>query len=283
MTDHGLTTNRRCVLSRQAVDLAEGDLALLADVLDTTPHTLSDELGRRPWFVNDLLREPAVIELALGHDTTQLSHLSPNLFFSIVAFHAADELCEATWVADWISPKSRLPVFDVEPLLEFSDNPRRLAFVARLLAGFAAPEAPPVPVDAFDFADLVRWLDAVEPDTRTVLLCRLGDLALFMAGVFPDATGAAVLDIADADALGRSVGMDPDEVLELVDAGSTTPGLTAMETLGAAWYNAAAADERATPKVIVDIAARIRPARRFLNHVADRYLTPGDMGWALGA
>lgn len=271
-------------MTRQAVDLAEADLIVLADVLDTSPRVLRSELERRPWFVNDLLREPAVVELALGADSGRIDLLSPNLFFTVVAFHAADELAEATWVADWVGPKSRLPVFDVEPLLEFSDNPRRLAFVARLLAGFAAPEPPPVPADALDLSDLVRWLDAVEPAARIVLLRRLGDLALFLAGVFPDATGGKVLALADVEALAASVGLAPDELLDLIDAGSAAPGFTALETLSAAWYTAAAeADQRTTPKVMVDIATRIRPARRFLNHLADRYLNPDQMTWAVGS
>ena len=268
-------------MTRQSFDLADRDLAALAGVMDTDVETLGDELARRPWFLNDVLRHPDTVDAVLNGVGLGPGAVSPLLFFAVVAHQAAAELADTTWVNDWAGPKSRLPVFDVDPLLEFTDGPGRLLFVARLLADFAMPEPVPVPADNLDLDDLVRWLDAAEPGDRIVLLRHLGDLALFQAGVFPDANGSRVLESWEAEHLGRSAGLDPDELLELIDPASATPGLDALEVLGSAWYQAAAEEGPGeTPTVMLDVAARIRPARRFLNHVADSYLGSVSGGWA---
>ncbi len=270
-------------MTRPRLDLVPRDLAALAEVMGTSPSVLEVELESRPWFLNDILRHPAVVDAVLHGTGVGPADVSPLLFFAVVAHRAADELAASDWVAEWAGPRSRLPVFDVEPLVEFADAEDRLVFIARLLAGFAVPEAAPVPADHLDLDDLVRWLDAAEPTDRIVLLRRLGDLALFQAGVFPDATGGRVLAASEAAHLGRSIGLDAGELLELIDPGSATPGLDALEALGSAWYQAAVAEDRSSqPTVVLDVAARFRPARRFLNHLADTYLNQISTGWAVG-
>lgn len=269
-------------MTRQLLDLAERDIAVLADALGTDPETLDADLQRRPWCANDVLRHPDVVERVLQGTGSAALQVTPLLFFAVMVHSAADELTDAPWVADWAGPSTRLPVFDVEPLLEFADAPGRLVFVARLLADFAAPTPAPVPAAPNDLDDLVDWLDAAEPSDRIVLLRRLGDNALFRAGVFPDATGSHLLSPAQAEHLGGSVGMEADEIAGLLDPGSVTPGLDALESLGSAWYRAAADASKRGPVVLRDIAARVRPARRFLNHLADRYLQQMTLDWAPG-
>lgn len=268
-------------MERQRLDLEERDIDALARILKTDSETLRSELERRPWYANDVLRDPVIADAVL-HGSDLAAVVSPLLLFAVMAHQVTAELGDSTWVADWSGPKSRIPVFDVEPLLEFADAPGRLVFVARLLADFAAPEAPPVPADRLDLDDLVDWLEAVDPTDRIVLLRRLGDLALFQAGVFPDTTGARILSASQAEHLGRSVGLTDEEIIDLVDPASATPGFDTLERLGSAWYRASAEQDPAHPAVLCDIATRIRPARRFLNHLADRYLHHLQLTWAPG-
>jgi hypothetical protein len=256
---------------------------MLARALGTECESLRDELGRHPWYANDVLRRPEVVEAVLDGTDAERLIVSPLLLFAVLVHCAAEELTTSDWVDEWAGRGCRLPVFDVEPLLEFADAPGRLLFLAQLLVGFAVPAAPPVPVDSLDLDELVDWLDAVEQPARVALLRQLGDIALFRAGVFPDSTGASALPAAQAEHLGRSVRLTDDELDHLVDPGSATPGLDALETLSAAWYRAAADSSESTPLVVRDVACRIRVARRFLNHVADRYLYRIQPQWAPGA
>lgn len=259
---------------RQRFDLTESDIGVLAGLLDVEAGDLRSDLERRPWYANDVLRHPDVVATVLHATGPEQLAMSPLLFFAVLVNHAADELSESTWVDDWVGPGSRLPVFDVEPLLEFADAPGRLVFTARLLLGFAVPEAVPLPVDGGDLDEIVEWLDAAEPGDRVVLLRRLGDLALFHAGVFPDTNGPRPLSVSRAERLGRSAGMTDDQLGSLVDPCSTSPGLDALETLSSAWYRAAAESSPDVPVLLRDVANRITAARRFLTYVADRYLNP---------
>jgi hypothetical protein len=268
-------------MTRQRLDLHEEDVAALARALDVDVESLKADLESRPVSVSDILRRPEVAESILG-DPSKLT-VSPLLFFAVLIHRSADELAGIEWVDEWVSPGCRLPVFDVEPLLEFTDAPGRLLFTAQLLVDFAMPAKIPVPADRLDLEDLVSWLDVAEPADRLVLLRQLGDLALFQAGVFPDSTGATKLSSAQAEHLGRSVQMTDDELQQLVDQGSATPGLDALELLSSAWYRAAADDSDAAPILLRDVANRIRSARRFLNYVADHYLHNLQPTWVLGA
>jgi len=270
-------------MTRQRLDLPDGDLAVLARVLDTDGDSLRAELDRRPWYANDVLRRPEVAESILDGTGAESLLVSPLLFFAVLVHRSADELSSSQWVDDWVGPGSRLPVFDVEPLLEFADAPGRLLFAAQLLVGFAGPPTFPIPVDRLDLDELADWLTAVEPDDEIILLRQLGDLALFQAGVFPDSNGATTLSTAQAEHLGRSARMTDEELGNLVDYGSTTPGLDALEGLSSAWYRAAAESSSSTPVLLRDIANRIRAARRFLNYVADHYLYRVQPSWAPGA
>lgn len=269
-------------MARQRLLLQEGDLAVLARALDMDGDTLRDDLERRPWYANDVLRRPEVVESVLHGTGVEQFAVSPLLFFAVLIHHAAGELMSSDWVDEWVGPGCRLPVSDVEPLVEFADAPARLQFTAQLLSSFAVPETTPVPADRLDLDELVDWLGAVSPIDHIVLLRQLGDLALFRAGVFPDSIGATALSSAQAEHLGRSVRMTDDELNHLVDHGSATPGLDALETLSSAWYRAAAESSPTAPVVLRDVACRIRSARRFLNYAADHYLHRNQPRWAPG-
>jgi hypothetical protein len=264
--------------------LTDRDLAVLARVTGGDVDELRTRLRRRPWHLHELLSDPEVGETVAGDQAGLADVVSPFLLFAVLAHRAAEELAEAAYVHDWTGPQRRLPVFDVEPLHEFVEDPARLLFVARLLASFATPERPPVPVDALDLEGLVDWLEVAVPADRPTMLRHLGDLSLFLAGVLPDSTGPQVVPASVAERLGRSVAMTADEVLALIDPGSLSPGLDTLESLGARWYRAAAREaEGSVPGVVADVAARFRPARRFLNHLADRHLHRFEPGWGFAA
>lgn len=258
--------------------LSEQDVTTMARIVGTEPAQLAVELRRRPWLINDILSDPRVLDLVIGDSGHISDRVSPFLLFAVLVRRVADDLTHATYVNDWTGPKSRLPVFDVAPLQEFLEDGGRMFFLASMLASFAVPDPPPVPADPFDLSDLARWLDQVLPRDRANLLRRLGDLSLLMTGIFPDRTGSTPLRPIDAERLGRTVGMKPEEMLELSDSARLAPGLDALESLGSRWYGAAAS-EGGAPPIVADIATRFRAARRVLNHLTDRYLYRIEPNW----
>ncbi|HZY08517.1 MAG TPA: hypothetical protein VFE69_12255, partial [Ilumatobacteraceae bacterium] len=122
-------------MTRQAFNFSEGDLDVLARALGTDRDSLRDDLDRRPWYANDVLRRTEVVETVLHGTAVDQFSVSPTLFFAVLIQRAAEELGSSEWVDEWVGPGCRLPVFDVEPLIEFADAPGRLHFAAQLLAG----------------------------------------------------------------------------------------------------------------------------------------------------
>lgn len=256
-------------------EFTDRDMVHLAELAGCSADELRAELRRKPWRLGELLSDPETDSAVFG-DCDEGAP-SPFLLFSVLTHRAANDIREASYVNDWTGPRMRLPVFDVAPLQEFAEESRRLLFVAGVLASFSAPGATglPVPADGLDLHDLAHWLGAAMPADRATILRHLGDLALFLGGVFPDRTGPQAVTPAEAETLGCSAGLGSDEILGLFDAGSMSPGLDAIDSLGPRWYDQAARESTTTtPPVVRDVATRFRAARRFLNHLADRYLYP---------
>lgn len=246
------------------------DLATLAAAASTTVEELSARLRLQPWTVAELLSSDEVFDTVMDRQAHPAELVSPYLLFSVLVHRAASELRDATFVNEWAGQKVRLPVFDIAGVHDFLTDPARMTFLARLLATFTGPVLLPVPVDdRFDLVSVASWLDAVSDTDRIVLFERLGDLALFLSGVFPDATGSSWISPVDAERLGKTVDLDSAAILGLCDS-LGLGGLDAYETLGSEWYRAVSTSRPAP--MIADVSYRFRAARRVLNHVADRYL-----------
>ena len=155
--------------------LSGRDLRTLAAITAGDADQLAEDLRHRPWAIHDLLSDPDVFEGVMGRQAHPANLVSPFLLFAVMVHSAASELRTATFVNDWTGPRSRLPVFDVEPLQEFIEDPGRIFFLVRLLESFAVPTPAPVPADPFDLSDMALWVDQALPSQRATLLCRLGD------------------------------------------------------------------------------------------------------------
>jgi hypothetical protein len=262
--------------------LTDTEMTCLADACGHDVDELGAELARRPWSIHDLLSEPELVESVLESESITDAP-APFVLFAVLTRLAADDLLTSSYVNDWAGPRSRLPVFDIEPVQEFVAAPGRGLFGARLLASMVDPASAHVPSYGCDPWDLVEWLGAVSDNERALVLRRVGDLSLYIAGVHADAIGNGVLSHDKAESVGTALGMTSDEILELSDAGSPTPGLDALELVGARSYQVARRDTATVPPVVSDIAERIHAARRFLNHLADGYLCPIEPDWPFAA
>jgi hypothetical protein len=131
---------------------------------------------------------------------------------------------------------------------------------------------------------LAALLDVVGERERPGVYRRLGDVALFLTGVFPDHTESHRLGpIAEARLLrsGR-LGVEAPRSDMLSEPGKGGPvGL--LERLGARWYHLASAMAAGpltgTMNVVAEVADRFGEARRILNFMTDRYLFPHRWVW----
>ena len=125
---------------------------------------------------------------------------------------------------------------------------------------------------------LAGLLEAVPPAERPGVYRRLGDVTLFLTGVFPDYATAHALGPVNAARLLRAAQLPASQQDRLADS----PAIEFWEHLGARWYRAArdlAPVATARITVVGEVADRFRQARRVLNHVADQYLFPSGNPW----
>src|ERR1700722_7704416 len=169
-------------------------------------------LRRDPAAIPGLLGDPRVFEAVCGpgdHSRplrpgpgrplrpAQAVPVSPFLTFAVAVHRSAVELASMGHVAERTGPRQRIPLFDAPALRDFLDAPERKLFLTELLASFTRVASGRYRVRGggrprtrrFSELDPVRLaglLDGVPDAERPGVYRRLGDVSLFVAGVFPD-------------------------------------------------------------------------------------------------
>jgi hypothetical protein len=286
--------DRSMVGSEFASHLTDTDLALLASVASADPAADAAALRGDPAALLRLLEEPGVFRTVLGPGDTAPGRpvlASPFLVFAVCVQRATAELASMGYVPERTGLRQRVPLFDAPALRDFLAAPARRLFLAELLASFTRVASGRYRVRTggrtrtrrFSELDPVRLAglpETVPQAERPGVYRRLGDVALFLTGVFPDYATAHALSPVNAARLLRAAGLPAAQQDRLAD----TPAIELLEHLGARWYRAArdlAPVVTARVTVVGEVADRFRQARRVLNHVADRYLfSPGNPWFA---
>jgi hypothetical protein len=247
-------------------------------------------LRRAPALLLDVLDRPAVssglLNLASARDPQRYVLISPFLVFAAAIHRVAADLSGTGYVPERTTPRMRVPVFDGPQLTAYLAEPLHRLFLAELLVSFARSSSGVIVTQTptglrrrrwndLDLSRLAGLLDAVPEPERPRVWRRLGDLALFLAGVFPAALERALASRLDPDRLARTTGL----------AAPPSDGLAPAELFewfGASWYRLAArraTAARETAAALRDNAEHIHEARRVLNAAADRYLIPVTIEW----
>ena len=286
--------------------LTDADLGLLASVLPGragSPDLAAGAswLRSHPGPLPDLLADPQIFQAVFGpgepthlpspphRSAARAALASPFLIFAVAVHRAAADLESMGHVPERSGPRGRVPLFDAPDLRDFLGSPARRLFLAELLASFTRAAGGQYRVQVrgrsrarrFSELDLPRMaglLDAVPEADRPGVYRRLGDVALFLTGVFPDYAVAHALGPVSAARLLRAAQVPQRQHEELAAA----PAIDLFEYLGAQWYRVAwglAPARTARLAVVADVADRFRQARRVLNHVADRWLFPQGNPW----
>lgn len=252
--------------------LSDGDIAFALRATGTRdatrlPRLISTVRGD-PHILQGLLGDPRLFE-AVRQDPDVLVHISPYLYFSVLLRRCREELAHRTFTAEWLAPRRRVPVFDAPRVAEVLWDRDRLHYLAELLASFTRlhPHGTPRPAteatgnrrgrrrrfSELNLSDLRALRRTVPPGPdRFALERRLGDLALLLAGVFPDsARGSAEMDDWEQEASQsyRQAAREPV---------ARTAGLEA---------------------ILEQLAVEAHTTRKALNYVADRFLQPLRDAW----
>jgi hypothetical protein len=277
-------------VSGYAEHLTEADLRLLAAV--TPAPGGAARLARDPAGIEARLADPRVFDAVFGRAAVAAGEavlVSPFLAFGVAVHRAVADLSALDYLPERSGPRQRVPVFDTPELRDFLGSAARRLFLAELLASFTRVASGRYRVQSggrsrtrrFSELDPVRLaglLEVTPEESRPGIYRRLGDVSLFLAGVFPDYATDRALGRIDVTRLLRSARVPVAER----DGLAAAPALDLLEYLGARWYRAALAAapvRTARLAVVGEVAGRFRQARRILNHLADRYLLGPDSPW----
>ena len=249
-------------------------------------------LRRAPGLVLDVLDRPAVsaslLSLAGPDVGPRFTLISPFLVFAAAIHRIAVDLRVSGYAPERTTARLRVPVFDGPQLAEYLSQPAHRLFLAELLASFARSSSGVVVTrtaqgvrrqrwNDLDLGRLAMLLEALPEPDRPPVWRRLGDLALFLTGVFPAAIERALAGRLDPVRLARSTGLP---ALPSPDLGPAE----LFEWFGAGWYRLAAGRAVTNPAAVSvtalrDNAQHFHQARRVLNAAADRYLFPVSLDW----
>jgi hypothetical protein len=277
--------------------LTDADLALLVPHAAEEAHRpeLRATLRHRRGGIEDLFFRPELFEdvFAAGRHADPLIGVSPFLAFAVAVHRTAHELASATYTAEWVGIGRRTPLFDVAGLRQFLSRPWHRFFLAELLASYTHVSSGSVMVatrrglrrQRFSELDPVRLaglLEVVSPAERPGVLRRLGDLALFLTGVFPDYVARRGFAPIERGRLARAGRMNPSRP-ERDRGGALRPldpdednAVALLEQIGRRAYRAAF--HLINPPVPGNIAVlgelpeSFGDARRILGVVTERFL-----------
>jgi len=247
-----------------------------------------------PQELNELLASQRVFESVFAAPGTGDPFLtaSPFLVFAVTVHRAATQLESVGYVSEWLGPGRRTPVFDVDELRAFMAAPWHRLFLAELLASYTHVVSGSVVVPTprglrrqrFSELDPVRFsalLEVVSDVERPGVLRRLGDLALFLTGVFPDYVARNGFGPIGEGRLLRAGGLANGRAEDLPrEPGAAAFGdrgsVDLLEHLGRRWYQTAF---ELLPKPVAENVAILgelprcfRQARRMLGLITEQFL-----------
>ena len=275
-----------------AEHLSDRDLELIARCADVSggAGAVKERLRHDPDAVDEFLSQKELFDEIFGTSESGEMvevRLTPFLVFGVLVNKVVRDLAETEFVSEWVGAGQRLPVFDVETLREFIADGLRRYFMIEFLASFTKIASGAIWVQTrrgyrrrrfseLDPVSLAEMVDAMPPGQRAGGYRRLGDVSLFLSGVFPDHTTRSELGESARIRLARSAGVDEGDAVADEDI------VRFYEMVGPGWYGRAIESASFTvgvgPDYLRSVADRFSDARRLLNFLSDRYLHDFDTG-----
>src|SRR3989475_11850536 len=192
--------------------LSDADLAFLGAAGESR-----HDVRRDPERLEALIDSPQTFRALFtmpGRDP--LLRGSPFLIFAVLIHRVVRDLGQASFIEEWVGPRQRVPVFDTSSLRDFGADPLRRLFLAELLASYTNVTSGSTMVKTtrgwrrlrfseLDPLRLIELAEVVPQADRPSVYRRLGDLSLFLTGIFPDYAGERLVADRERRALERAL------------------------------------------------------------------------------
>lgn len=147
-------------------------------------------------FRNRFISEAAVFRRVMD-DEEVLLKISPHLFFEILLRKAADALEKKGYTLEKTS-RLKVPVFDTKDVVKLLEREPILVYLADMLSSFTRIESytlsfrikpgvwRKIRFNDLDINSLIQFASMVDENHRFTFFKRIGDICLFILGIFPD-------------------------------------------------------------------------------------------------
>jgi len=247
--------------------LTESDLRFLVETVATkrADHDHVMELVRdKEDFLEQMLEDPKLAERLLN-EAEALVRVSPYMLFSILLRQVRCELEKSGIV---YQPESRgrwVPVFEAPAVVELLRKLDSREYLVQLLCSFIRTNTGYVywkergtwhrrKFNDTDLDDMIALAGIVEAELKPRYLKRVGDIALFLSGIFPDQATRVTPRPRHTLASGRTL-------LDYAQVGHRFYAMAARETPEARLHS-----------VLETLSEKFVVARSALNSLSDRFL-----------
>ena len=160
------------------------------------PKTMAQNLRGDPELLDEMLNDDRLFD-RLMNDTEQVLNVSGRLFFSVLLNRARIDLKEHPFTFERDN-RFGVVVFDTAAVLDFLEDRAVRSYLAAVLASFVRIENKTIFVRAgnstfrkirvndLDIEGLIEISSHADDDQRVFLFKRIGEICLFLIGVFSD-------------------------------------------------------------------------------------------------
>ena len=183
------------------LDFTDGDLDFLVSIV--VPG-LSNALSVREAIRNDPAYRKAIVSdervfFQVINDKESFLKISPSLYFEVLLRRAQKDLISSSYTIER-EGRGNIPVFDTGKVAGFLDTPNMLEYLANMLASFTRIRSFVVPVrvrkgirrrvryNDMDVDSLIDFAARADESERFSYYKRIGDVCLFLTGLFRDST-----------------------------------------------------------------------------------------------
>ena len=183
---------------RKPLRLSGRDLDFLVDVVSpevSDKAQLKQIIREDEDFRNTYVADDRIFRRVMGDDEILLK-ISPTLFFEILLRKAADDLSRVGYTLEK-NRNMHIPVFDANDLVSLLNRESLLIYLADMLSSFTRVESYTVSIrirkgvwhkirfNDLDIKSLISLCEVVDDGYRFSLYKRIGDICLFILGLFP--------------------------------------------------------------------------------------------------
>ncbi len=254
---------------------SEQDFSFLVDTLTSSQVDKSQmkRVVREDREIRDSMIADDRLFQRVMDDEEILLRISPSLFFAILLKRAKQDLEQTPYTFE-LQNKHLTPVFDSQEVVKLLADDDTFDYIVGMLASFVKIKSVTIPIRVrkgvwrkyrfsdFDVDSLIRYSETMDEDYRFGVYCRIADVCLFMAGMFPE--------YADASTSQHS----RDGTTQLRGLKGTRR--QDYESHGTNYYRSAAqhktAEELKLSRVLQTLSDRFVLAEKPISLVSDRYL-----------